>query len=113
MNFRKLVVAVFLLRRIKGLIDRSKTMCRRWGARMTSAKYLMCVAAKCQKHIALQKLSERRASVPASATSMSIGSPLARAISPAPKQLRRAPEKQGARLNRARASGAVEVLTRT
>jgi hypothetical protein len=31
----------------------------------------MCVAAKCQKHIALQKLNDRRAS----ATSMSIGSP--------------------------------------
>jgi hypothetical protein len=31
----------------------------------------MCVAAKCQKHIALQKLNDRRASV----TSMSIDSP--------------------------------------
>jgi hypothetical protein len=35
----------------------------------------MCVAAKCQKHIALQKLYDRRAWAPASAASMSIGSP--------------------------------------
>jgi hypothetical protein len=35
----------------------------------------MCVAAKCQKHIALQKLNDRRASASAAATSMSIGSP--------------------------------------
>jgi hypothetical protein len=34
----------------------------------------MCVAAKCQKHIALQKFNDRRGSLPASATSMSIGS---------------------------------------
>jgi hypothetical protein len=34
----------------------------------------MCVAANCQKHIALQKLNERRASASAPATSMSIGS---------------------------------------
>jgi hypothetical protein len=35
----------------------------------------MCVAAKYQKHIALQKLNDRRASAPAPATGMSIGSP--------------------------------------
>jgi hypothetical protein len=34
----------------------------------------MCVAANCQKHIALQKLNERSASASAPATSMSIGS---------------------------------------
>jgi hypothetical protein len=34
----------------------------------------MCVAKKCQKHIALQKPNDRRASASAGATSMSIGS---------------------------------------